>query len=44
MDNLTAVIDDAKSDDIDDFGKICLTALMGLDEAKGWLAMRGIML
>ncbi|KAF4453170.1 hypothetical protein F53441_4109 [Fusarium austroafricanum] len=40
-DYLEEVVSEAKSDDIDDFGKICLTALMGLTEAKGWLAMRG---
>ncbi|KAK2617017.1 hypothetical protein QQS21_000108 [Conoideocrella luteorostrata] len=44
LNEMTTIMDDARSDDIDDFGKICLTALMGLDEAKGWLAMRGITL
>ncbi|KAF5011583.1 hypothetical protein FDECE_2304 [Fusarium decemcellulare] len=43
-DQLATVIEEAKTDDIDDFGKICLTAVMGLTEAKGWLAMRGITL
>jgi hypothetical protein len=37
-------MEDAKSDDIDEFGKIFLTTLMGIDEAKGWLALRGVML
>ncbi|KAH7146802.1 hypothetical protein B0J13DRAFT_584282 [Dactylonectria estremocensis] len=43
-DYLATVVNDAERDDIDDFGKICLTAVMGLTEAKGWLAMRGISL
>ncbi|PNP85434.1 hypothetical protein FNYG_01263 [Fusarium nygamai] len=41
---LEAIIQDAQKDDIDAFGKICLTSLMGLTEAKGWLAMKGITL
>ncbi|KAI5456821.1 hypothetical protein BGZ63DRAFT_396218 [Mariannaea sp. PMI_226] len=44
LDNLPTVMDDAEEDDIDDFAKITLTSVMGLDEAKGWLAMRGIAL
>jgi len=38
------MMEDARSDDIDDFGKIFLVGLMGTDEAKGWLALRGITL
>ncbi|KAJ9132186.1 hypothetical protein NKR23_g11416 [Pleurostoma richardsiae] len=41
---VTVVMEDAKSDDIDEFGKIFLTGYMGIDEAKGWLAMRGVTL
>ncbi|EMT72032.1 hypothetical protein FOC4_g10003879, partial [Fusarium odoratissimum] len=41
---LETIIHDAQKDDIDAFGKICLTSLMGLTEAKGWLAMKGITL
>lgn len=37
-------MEDAKSDDIDEFGKIFLTVWMGTDAAKGWLAVRGITL
>ncbi|KAK0711832.1 hypothetical protein B0H67DRAFT_493495 [Lasiosphaeris hirsuta] len=38
------LMEDARSDDIDEFGKIMLTGLMGKDEAKGWLALRGVAL
>ncbi|EWG55442.1 hypothetical protein FVEG_17525 [Fusarium verticillioides 7600] len=41
---LETILQDAQKDDIDVFGKICLTSLMGLTEAKGWLAMKGITL
>lgn len=41
---LETILQDAQKDDIDAFGKICLTSLMGLTEAKGWLAMKGITL
>ncbi|KAF5694763.1 hypothetical protein FDENT_891 [Fusarium denticulatum] len=41
---LETIVQDAHKDDIDAFGKICLTSLMGLTEAKGWLAMKGITL
>lgn len=32
---------DARADDVDAFGRILLTALMGIDEAKGWFLTRG---
>ncbi len=41
---MAAVMEDAKSEDIDEFGKMVLPSLMGLDEAKGWLALRGVTL
>ncbi len=41
---LETILHDAQKDDVDAFGKICLTSLMGLTEAKGWLAMKGIAL
>jgi hypothetical protein len=35
------VLRDARADDVEVFGKILLTALLGHDETKGWLASRG---
>jgi hypothetical protein len=35
------VINEAKADDVDAFGRILLSAMMGNDEADGWLAQRG---
>src|SRR5688572_17152401 len=35
------VLDEAKADDVDSFGRILLSAMMGEDEADGWLAERG---
>ena len=35
------VFSDAKGDDVDTFGKIFITALLGIDGAKGWLYTRG---
>jgi hypothetical protein len=32
---------DAKADDVDAFGKMLLTALLGIDEMRGWLLARG---
>jgi hypothetical protein len=34
-------LDGARGDDLETFGKIFLTALIGIDEAKGWLLTRG---
>jgi hypothetical protein len=34
-------INDAKADDVEVFGKILLTAMMGIDETRGWLLGRG---
>jgi hypothetical protein len=39
--DLSEVLDGAGGDDLETFGKIFLTALIGIDEAKGWLLMRG---
>ncbi|KAL1862510.1 hypothetical protein VTK73DRAFT_6768 [Phialemonium thermophilum] len=35
------VVHGKAGDDIDDFGKILLTTVLGVDQAKGWLAVRG---
>lgn len=37
MDRVKDVLRDARGDDIEDFGKMILTTLMGIDETKGWL-------
>ena len=39
--SIKETIGDARGDDIDLFGKILITAMMGIDEAKGWLLIRG---
>lgn len=39
--DFSEVLGNAKADDIDKFGKIFITALLGIDEAKGWLYTRG---
>ncbi len=39
--SIKEAIGDARGDDIDLFGKILITAMMGIDEAKGWLLIRG---
>ncbi|KAF4966740.1 hypothetical protein FSARC_5605 [Fusarium sarcochroum] len=44
LNDVMTTIDDAGKDDIDDFGILWLVALLGFQEAKGWLAMRSIML
>lgn len=38
------VIEDAVAEDVDSFGKIMMTACMGVEEAEGWFAARGAML
>lgn len=35
------VVLDARPDDIEMFGRMLLTTMMGIDEAKGWLHSRG---
>ncbi|KAH8911161.1 hypothetical protein BR93DRAFT_964975 [Coniochaeta sp. PMI_546] len=35
------VLNEARGDDVEDFGKMILTTLMGIDETKGWLHSRG---
>lgn len=37
-------LEDANGDDIEEFGKMLLTVSMGVEEAKAWLASRGISL
>ncbi|KAJ4253884.1 hypothetical protein NW762_010282 [Fusarium torreyae] len=44
LNDVMTLIQDAEKDDIDDFGVLWLIALLGFQEAKGWLAMRGITL
>ncbi|KFA80982.1 hypothetical protein S40288_00814 [Stachybotrys chartarum IBT 40288] len=36
-----AVLQEAQADDVDAFGKIFITSLLGIEEAEGWLASRG---
>ncbi|ORY71364.1 uncharacterized protein BCR38DRAFT_381888 [Pseudomassariella vexata] len=38
--NLWSVVDDAMAEDVDALGKILLTAMMGIDEFKGWMISR----
>ncbi|RGP70163.1 c6 finger domain-containing [Fusarium longipes] len=35
------VLDEAQADDVDVFGKIMISSLMGQDETEGWFASRG---
>ncbi|KAM0542047.1 hypothetical protein ACHAPJ_012973 [Fusarium lateritium] len=44
LNDVMTLIQDADKDDIDDFGVLWLIALLGFQEAKGWLAIRGITL
>jgi hypothetical protein len=37
----TKLLEDARSDDIDTFGKILLVASIGADDARGWFYTRG---
>lgn len=39
--SILEVIQAAGADDVDGFGKMFLTLLMGIDEAKRWLYLRG---
>ncbi len=39
--NFSGVIDEARADDLEEFGKILVTALMGIEETKAWFASRG---
>lgn len=39
--NIKAAVDGAMADDVDDYAKMILTALMGIDEFKGWMISRG---
>ncbi|KAH7176629.1 hypothetical protein EDB81DRAFT_875430 [Dactylonectria macrodidyma] len=39
--DLGGPLQDAMADDIDTYGKIFITSLVGIDEAKGWFASRG---
>lgn len=40
----THLLEAAKADDIDVFGKVILTGMMGVDDMKGWFHTRGGML
>ncbi|KAK7425851.1 hypothetical protein QQZ08_007701 [Neonectria magnoliae] len=35
------MLEEATADDVDTYGKIFITSLMGIDEAEGWFASRG---
>ena len=35
------VLSEAKGDDIEDFGKMIFTTIMGIDETRGWLHSMG---
>ncbi|KAH8899755.1 hypothetical protein GQ53DRAFT_675852 [Thozetella sp. PMI_491] len=39
--NITESINRASGDDVDSYGKILISAMLGVDECKGWLAIRG---
>lgn len=39
--NFNEVYEEARADDVDAFGKMMLTTLMGIDEAEGWFAAKG---
>ncbi|KAK9368226.1 transcription factor gsfR2 [Lipomyces kononenkoae] len=41
MANFSEVLREARGDDIETFGKMLLTAAIGIDEAKAWLNSRG---
>lgn len=38
---LDVMFKDAKASNVDAFGKILITSIMGVDEAEGWFASRG---
>jgi hypothetical protein len=40
-DSIKEALNEARGDDIEDFGKMILTTLMGIDETKGWLHSKG---
>ncbi|KAH6887066.1 hypothetical protein B0T10DRAFT_575566 [Thelonectria olida] len=42
--NLAGLLDEAEEDDIDVYGRMLLTALVGVKEMKGWFASKGGML
>jgi len=39
--NIDDALQNAKASDLDTFGKMLLTALLGIEETKGWLAVTG---
>ena len=39
--NFRAMVDVAMAEDVDDYSKMMLTGLMGIDEFKGWMMSRG---
>lgn len=44
LDHMMARLKNVKRDDVDEYGILCLTTILGFHEAKGWLAMKGITL
>jgi hypothetical protein len=44
LDHMLARLKNVKRDDVDEYGILCLTTILGFHEAKGWLAMKGITL
>lgn len=41
LNRIKQVLIEAQGDDVEEFGKMILTTLMGIDETKGWLHSRG---
>ena len=39
--DFTDIVDNARADDVDEFGRMLLVAYMGIDDAKGWFHTRG---
>jgi hypothetical protein len=41
LSSFNEILQHASGDDIEAFGKILLTTIMGIDDAKGWLLSKG---
>ena len=41
VNSILDMLKEARADDVDAFGRILLTSLMGIDEAKGWFLTKG---
>lgn len=39
--DFSEVMRDAEPDDVDDFAKMMLVGLMGIDDVRGWFYMKG---